>query len=285
MVTIAMISPGAMGSALGRGYAEAGARVVASVEGRSARTRELAHGLELLPSLRDVVAAANVVISVVPPGQALELARQIHVVAHEVGVQPLVADFNAVSPSTVARIAEALDPLPLVDGSISGGPPDVVGTRLYLSGPRADEIAELAHPRLDAHLVGSEIGSASAVKMSTASVYKGLSALMLQALASAEVAGVLDVVLDDLAREFPELIADAAPWLASSASKAHRYVAEMREISLTQEAAGLTPELFRGVGDVWARVAETPLGQLTPEQARTLVDLTEVIRSLELPLV
>ena len=37
-----------MGSALGRAWAAGGARVVATVDGRSERTRELAHGLELL---------------------------------------------------------------------------------------------------------------------------------------------------------------------------------------------------------------------------------------------
>ena len=44
-----------------------GARVVATVDGRSERTRRLAHGLELLPSLAEVVAASDLVVSVCPP--------------------------------------------------------------------------------------------------------------------------------------------------------------------------------------------------------------------------
>lgn len=39
MVTVAIVSPGAMGSALGRGYVEGGARAIARVAGRSERTR------------------------------------------------------------------------------------------------------------------------------------------------------------------------------------------------------------------------------------------------------
>ena len=275
-----MVSPGAMGSALGRGYVDGGARVVATVAGRSPRTRELAHGLELLPTLEAVIAEADIVISVVPPGEALAAAEQIGTVAHRLGVRPLVVDLNAVSPATMSRIADALQGLDLVDGSISGGPPDEATTVVYLSGPRAQDVAALRHPRLDISLVGDAIGSASAVKMSTASVYKGLAAILVQAVLSADDAGVLDTVLNDLTRQFPEVVADLPEWLASSASKSGRYVAEMREIAATQGAAGLSPQLFEGVADVWARVAETTLGHATPEQSRDYADLPAVIRDL-----
>ena len=65
MDTIAMVSPGAMGSALGRGYVDGGARVVATVAGRSrgpgacARSPAAAHVFEA------VIAEADIVISVV----------------------------------------------------------------------------------------------------------------------------------------------------------------------------------------------------------------------------
>lgn len=280
MVTVGIVSPGAMGGALGRGWAEAGARAVATVRGRSERTRSLAHGVELLPSLEDVVAAADVVVSVVPPGAAVAVARAVRAAAAAAGTAPLVADLNAVSPATVTRIAEALGPLDLVDGSISGGPPDTGTTRVYLSGPRAAEVAALRHPRLDVRLLGDALGTASAVKMSTASVYKGFAALLLHALAAAEANGVLDVVLDDLAREYPDLRDDAARTVASAGAKAHRYVGEMREIAATQEAAGLPREMFEAVALVWERVAATPLGALTPEDARARTDVGEVLRLL-----
>jgi 3-hydroxyisobutyrate dehydrogenase-like beta-hydroxyacid dehydrogenase len=280
MDTIAIVSPGAMGAALGRGYVEGGARVVATVAGRSPRTQELAHGLELLPSLGATIAAADAVISVVPPGQALAVAEQIGALASTLGVRPLVVDLNAVSPATMARVVTALDGLDVVDGSISGGPPDEGTTVVYLSGPRAGDIAALNHPRLDVRVVGAGIGAASAVKMSTASVYKGLAAILVQAVVSADAAGVLDTVLDDLTRQLPEVVVDLPEWLASSASKSGRFVAEMREIAATQEAAGLSPALFDGVADVWSRVAETTLGHATPEQTRDYADLFAVIRDL-----
>jgi 3-hydroxyisobutyrate dehydrogenase-like beta-hydroxyacid dehydrogenase len=280
MVTIAVVSPGAMGSALGRGYAAGGARVVATVAGRSSRTSRLAHGIELLPTLEAAVTASDIVISVVPPGEALAAAKRIRDAARGADAHPVVADFNAVSPTTMNRISDLMRGFDVVDGSISGGPPDHGTTRLYLSGDRADDVAQLSHPHLDVRLVEGGIGAASAVKMSTASVYKGIWAILLQAVLSAEASGVLDVVLKDLAEEFPTLIAGIAPGIASSASKSHRYVAEMQEIAATQMAAGLSPELFLGMAAVWARVAQTPLGQLSPENARELSNLNEVIRAL-----
>ncbi|CAO5146450.1 hypothetical protein FAIPA1_100009 [Frankia sp. AiPs1] len=106
--TVTIVSPGAMGGALGRGYREGGARVLTCVTGRSPRTRALAHGLELTDTLDDAVAAADVVLSIVPPGQALAAAAAIRAAATATGSRPLVADLNAVSPATVARVHEVL---------------------------------------------------------------------------------------------------------------------------------------------------------------------------------
>ncbi|KQC37227.1 dehydrogenase [Frankia sp. ACN1ag] len=276
-----------MGSALGRGYVEGGARVVACVAGRSERTRALADGLDLVDSLDGAVGAADIVLSVVPPGEAVAVAGAIRQSAAASGATPLVADLNAVSPATLARVGQALGGLDLVDGSISGPPPQAASgrarTRLYLSGPRAGEIAALAHSRLESRVLAGPVGTASALKMSTASVYKGLAALFLQATAAAQQAGVLDVMLDDLGPTFPAQVDGLGSWLALSASKADRYVAEMREIAATQAAAGLPPELFEAMAVVWERVARSPLGALTPEQAAGVADAAAVIRAFGLP--
>jgi len=278
MVTVGVVSPGAMGGALGRGWAEAGARVVASVAGRSARTRGLAHGIELLPTLSDVVAESDVVVSVVPPGSAYDVAVSVAAAARSAGVAPLFVDLNAIAPATVDRIAAAIAPLDLVDGSISGGPPDDGVTRVYLSGPRCAEVSALAHPRLDVRVVPGPAGVASAVKMCTASVYKGFSAVLLHAVATAEANGVRDLVLDDLSREVD--VAGLAPRLAVAGAKAHRFVGETREIAATQEAAGLPRELFEAVALVWENAAASPLGSATPEEARAAADVGEVVRRL-----
>jgi 3-hydroxyisobutyrate dehydrogenase-like beta-hydroxyacid dehydrogenase len=270
MTTVGIVSPGAMGSAVGGALLRGGARVVATVAGRSERTVWLAReaGLELVPGAADVVAGADVVLSIVPPDQA-------EPVAAELSEARLLVDLNAVSPATARRISAE------VDGSISGPPPHRSGTtRIYLSGPRASEVAALPFDGVDVIVVGDDVGAASAVKMSTASVYKGSIALLAQALRAADHYGVVEQVLADLG----EVAEGAGVRIARSAAKADRYVGEMHEIRAAQAAAGLDPALFAAMAQVWAEIARTPLGSVAPEDAGS--DLQEVLRQLvqgELP--
>ena len=285
LVVIGIVSPGAMGSAVGRALAARGHTVAATVTGRSERTRRLAEaaGIDLRPTLADVVRAADVVLSIVPPGEARAAARAIAAAAHESGARPLVADLNAIAPDTVLAIDAELREagLDLVDGSISGPPPRAgTETRIYLSGPRAHEVAALDAEGVSFRIVGAVVGAASAVKMSTASVYKGSTALLAQALLAAHANGVLEPVLDDLRTSLPELVDGVERRLQSAAAKAHRYVAEMEEIAATQAAAGLTPALFEAIAETYRRLAQSPLGQTPPEDVDPALPLVDVLDTL-----
>ena len=281
MTTIGIVSPGAMGSALGRAWARGGARVVATVADRSERTRGLAHGLELLPDLSSVVAASDLVVSVCPPGAASDVLDAVLAAAD--GSTPAYADLNAISPGLAVELAAKAQEagLGFVDGSISGGPPTPGGdTLVYLSGERAQWVAELASDGIRPRVVGNRPGTASAVKMCTASVYKGTALIWLNALATAERLGVLDVVLADLDEEYPGDVAIAARRIAMAASKSGRYVGEMEQIAATQDSAGVGSALFDGMAATYDRVSRTPLAELSPEEARELEDLREVLDRL-----
>lgn len=269
-----------MGSAVGRALLVGGAGVVTALEGRSERTARLAHdaGLDCLPELGDVVSSVEVVLSIAPPGEAEAIAAAIAAEAAGSGVSPLVADLNAISPATARGVERILAGagLDLVDGSISGPPPAKSGTtRIYLSGPRADEVAALPFSGVHVTEVGAEVGTASAVKMCTASVYKGSVALLTQALLTARANGVLDVVLDDLG----EPADGAARTIARSAAKSSRYVAEMQEIAATQSVAGLTPELFEAMGEVYEALSRRGLARAAPEEIGS-PDLEAVLEQL-----
>jgi 3-hydroxyisobutyrate dehydrogenase-like beta-hydroxyacid dehydrogenase len=279
--TVAVVSPGAMGSAMADALVRGGARVVATLAGRSERTGRLAGtaSLELLPDLGSVVREADVVLSIVPPEAAAAVADDLGRAAREQGVSPLLVDLNAIAPATARSLADR--GLELVDGSISGPPPWKPGTRVYLSGPRATEIAALPFEGVERIVVGDEVGSASAVKMSTASVYKGTTALLAQALRAAHANGVLEHVLADLRTAAPELVANVERRLALAASKSERYVGEMREIAATQDAAGLTPALFQTMAEIYEQIAATELAQDSPEDVphgRTLKDVVAQLR-------
>jgi 3-hydroxyisobutyrate dehydrogenase-like beta-hydroxyacid dehydrogenase len=269
-----------MGSAVGRALLDGGAQVVTTLEARSERTGRLAReaGIECVPTLRAVVEDVDVVLSVAPPGEAERVAAAVAEACAAAGAAPLVADLNAISPATARRIESVLAAaeLDLVDGSISGPPPSMPGTtRIYLSGPRVDEVASLPFSGVDLIEVGDAVGTASAVKMCTASVYKGSVALLTHALLTASANGVLDVVLEDLG----EPADGAARSIARSATKSSRYVAEMQEIAATQSAAGLTPELFEAMGEVYEALSRRGLARQAPEDVGT-PDLEDVLRQL-----
>ena len=282
--TVGIVSPGAMGSAVADALARGGARVADRGGTERAHGAPREEGSDpVAPDLDCVVATADVVLSIVPPEAAERVAEDLAARASAASAQPLVVDLNAIAPETSRRLAEVIRGAgcDYVDGSISGPPPwKPEATRIYLSGDRASDIAALPLTGVERIVVGAEIGSASAVKMSTASEYKGTSALLAYALLAAHANGVLAHVLDDLRAGSPELVANAPRRLATAAAKSARYVAEMREIAQAQSAAGLTPALFEGMAEVYGALSETPLARLSPEDVSADGTLTDVLRGL-----
>jgi hypothetical protein len=113
--------------------------------------------------------------------------------------------------------------------------------------------------------------------MCTASVYKGMNGLFMQALRTAGAYGVLDEVLADLAEAgFPAPTAG----VVMAATKAQRYVPEMREIAATQRAVGLPASLFEGFAEVFEQVAATKLATHDPESADLTMPAAEAVRYL-----
>ncbi|MEU8615091.1 DUF1932 domain-containing protein, partial [Actinoplanes sp. NPDC048791] len=166
----------------------------------------------------------------------------------------------------------------LVHGSTTGPPPSArPAGRISLSGPPAEVVAGLPWDgQVEPVVLSGGLGSASALKMCTAGVYKGLTALVTQAMRTAGQHGVLEQVLADLARNG----LDDPAGVVSAATKAHRFVDEMREIAVTQQAAGLTPALFEALAVVYADIAGTELAAGAPESADRQLPPDEIVRRL-----
>jgi len=274
-----------MGSALGASWLAEGHDVATSLNGRSGRTLTLARdaGLSVVDSLEALMGAA-IVVSVVPPAAALPAARAIAAAAVRSTARPLAVDLNAVSPMTLTQIAAVLrgGRLDVVDGAISGPPPQPgpVRTTLYLSGERAPELSMLSGNGYRTVILSERAGAASALKMSTASMYKGMNALVLQAIVTASHFGVLDAFIEDVSSVWPD---DAPHWpwhAALAASKSDRFVDEMREIAATQAEAGLPHELFHGIAEAFAHISDSELARAAPESIRRSISLAELLDRL-----
>jgi len=246
---VGLLHPGAMGAALGAALVGNGHEVLWVSDGRSAETRARAEA----DALTDVVtidalaAGSDVVISICPPEHAATVASAVRAA----GFDGVLVDANAISPETAKTIA------PTVDGGVIGGPPRVAGTtRLYLSGPRAADVAALfAGSVLDAPVLDDQIGTASALKMTYAAYTKGLAALLIALRNTASANGVDQYLLDEWAISQPDLAAISEIAAANAGPKAWRWIAEMEEIAATFAAAGQPDGFHRGAADVYRPMA------------------------------
>ena len=139
--TVAIFTPGDMGHAIGRTLVDHGVRVTTNLADRSRRTKKLAAQAGIEDKGEDVAAIefADVVLSVLPPDQSVELATRLASAIATVRHKPLYIDLNAVAPATAVESAEIIYSVggPFLDGGIIGPPPKPgrsLGPRLYVSG-------------------------------------------------------------------------------------------------------------------------------------------------------
>ena len=93
---------------------------------------------------------------------------------------------------------------------------------------------------------------------------------------------MLELVLDDLRRNYPDLVDDAPRMLQSIAAKSGRYVAEMEEIAATQEAGGPDARSLRGARDrLPASSADTEAARWRPSRSIPSARSTTCSRSID----
>ena len=90
--------------------------------------------------------------------------------------------------------------------------------------------------------------------------------------------------LPDMARGVDAPKNDPAPTgTALAASKADRYVAEMREIAATQASTGLPPAVFEAIAAAYEAISASPGAQATPEDAARATELEAVLAAIAPP--
>ncbi len=257
--TVAVIAPGAMGSAVAACLTARGVEVRTSLLGRSDASAARAH----LAGMRGVddaaIAACDIILSIVPPGEATGLARRLAPVLSAARRKPVYVDANAIAPATVARIAGLLAATGcgFVDGRIIGPPPQPgsTTTRMYLSGPEAARAAVLGDWGLATPVLDGPVGFASAMKLSYAGITKGFTALGAMMLLAATRAGTDAALRAELAQSQPQLLAWLTRQVPRMPDKAYRWVAEMEEIAAFTGADPAAATSFAAAARLYERLA------------------------------
>lgn len=264
--TVGVLSAGDMGAAIGAALTASGLDAATSLEGRSAltRTRAAEAGMRDAGGLTALVEQSGLLLSVLPPADAVSVAEEVADAMARTGARPVFAECNAVAPRTAERAATLIGDAGalVIDAGIIGPPPAPGSrTRIYCSGPDTAPLEALREHGLDVRRVGPRIGQASGLKMVYAASTKGTTAVWTELLTAAEAMGLTDALL----AEFGDAPGPARSVKAVTEMprRARRWVGEMEEIAATFEALGLTPRILLGAADMFRLAAETPLADQT----------------------
>lgn len=232
---VAVIAPGMMGSAVAKRLTSNGIEVRTSLAGRSASTVARAKAAGMVDASDAQIAAADIIMSILPPGDAVGLAERLAPALRAQAKKPIYVDCNAIHPGTVLRVAKVIEETgaTFVDGGIIGPPPEVdsKATRIYLSGPDAAKVAVLAEYGLSMPVQPGPIGAASAMKMSYAGITKGFTALGAGMMLAATRAGTAEALKAEMSVSQQALFGWLTRQTPRMYSKAYRWVAEMEEIA------------------------------------------------------
>jgi hypothetical protein len=270
--------------------------VADTYESQSTLDRIKAAQIRNVPSDTELVATADIILSIVPPRDAVATARRI--VESCTGSQkidrtsPLIyVDLNAISPRTAKMIAAMVtaetspapvrrrssfsfkqpepkpQPIPInfMDGGIIGGPP----TRRPDTTWKRPSIVVSGNHHLDPELasvlnlkhLSEHIGPASALKSCFAALSKGFTALSILSFTTASACGVLPELQSHLEEFNPIMKPVAEGGLIAMPPKAYRWMDEMVQVSETFADEGGFGEghgkaVFEGVSEIYKLVAD-----------------------------
>jgi L-threonate 2-dehydrogenase len=271
MPVVAIIAPGAMGAGIGKRLTSHRVRVLTALAGRGEATVARAREAGMAAASEEEIAAADFILSILPPGEALALAQHFAPILTASNAKPVYVDCNAINPATVERVAAAIAPTGclFVDAGIIGAPPPpipspqagearvgVSGPRLYASGAAAPRFATLRQYGLDVRVLEGPPSAASALKMSYAGITKGTQAIGAAMMLAAARSGSAAALFDELSFSQKEMLDQFKQQLPMMPAKAYRWIAEMQEIAGFVGDDPAARELYEGAARFYARIAE-----------------------------
>ena len=254
---IGILHPGAMGASVAAAARANGATVFWVSDGRSPASAEraLEAGVEDARTLLEMVRRCDLILSICPPDAAADVADGVA----KLGFDGIFVDANAISPARSQKIAKTVESAgaDFVDGGLVGTPAWKHGTtRFYLSGPRAESVADhFSGSPLDPVVMDGPVGAASSLKMVYAAYTKGTTALLSAILTVADREGVRELLEHEWSLSQPVLAEEVAARIRSITSKAWRFEGEMQEIVKTFVDAGLPGEFHIAAAEVYRRLA------------------------------
>jgi 3-hydroxyisobutyrate dehydrogenase-like beta-hydroxyacid dehydrogenase len=263
-LVVSIMAQGGMGSATAARLTQAGAEVRTITAGRSAVSAERAAKAGMRSVSEDEFVDADFILSIVPPAEAVPLAKQLALALMRHQRKPVYVDLNAINPNTAMMVEMLVAPsrCHFVDGGIIGLPPrpDGYSPVYYVSGPEAEKVTALRDFGLKISVLDGPVGAASALKMAYAGITKGLIGLATSMILAAHRAGISDALHAELGVSQQNLLTGFRRTIPDMFGKAGRWVAEMEEIAgfaggdghVEGDAYGALARLYERIGKDFA---------------------------------
>jgi 3-hydroxyisobutyrate dehydrogenase-like beta-hydroxyacid dehydrogenase len=233
--------------------------------------------------MTEVVRRADVVLSIIPPTAAKPVAADFAAAVRETGRKPLFVDANAISPMTAQEVGAIIAPTgaSYLDACIIGPARDVRGRCIfYVSGTQVQVFEEYFGKSLRTHVLGEQVGQASAFKMVFAGLNKGLAALLYELTSAAQDFGFLDELLHRYKVLLPGVM-EALEWLVPTyPMHAARRADEMEELAEMLGHYGFSSIMARGTQQTLGAVGKLRLTERYPERGEHGWTMREVIEVL-----
>jgi 3-hydroxyisobutyrate dehydrogenase-like beta-hydroxyacid dehydrogenase len=257
---VGVLYGGEMGAAIGALLRGRGYRVIGTLEGRSERTARRCReaGIQIVPSLSELAATAQVVISLVSPEAAESVAEEYCRFAFAAPAAAVFVEANSIGPELADSLARRVRAtgIAVVDGSINGLACNLASSAtLYLSGDRAVDVQRLFDGAMRVRVLGATAGQASAMKMLLGGLTKGVCALYVELALTARQQGLLEELNLAMGRSYGGIKELVDRMLPTYPQHADRRVQEMRQAAGMVQSVGLEPCVLAGVERLHEEIA------------------------------
>jgi hypothetical protein len=248
--------------------------------GQVSRKRGENAGVKSVGSMTDLVSEAELIVSIVVPSAAIDVAKKVAEAVKTSRRKDLIfLDANAISPMTAEEIGKHLEPagVNFIDGCIIGSAARMgKGTIVYVSGREANRMQVLEKFNIPVKVLGASTNQASAFKVVYAGLTKGLQGLFCELFMGARRFGLVQEIRAQYDESFPGLLEKVSSSIVGLNIHAGRRAEEMDELKRTFDHFGMRSFMAPAAQKVLEAIAALPRSEASTSGARA-GDLSETL--------
>lgn len=282
--TIALLSPGDMGTQISKSLIKNKFNVITAGDGRSQQTLDNIRntGIKNTGSLENTVEKADIILSLTSPEASLEMAEKISFCLQNSNKKPLYVDLNSNTPDValaIEKLFASID-IPFINGAVMGASKDIPETAVFvLSGIHRKRFSDLFGHIFKIKDAGEKTEAASAYKLLFSMVNKGMNALFFETMTAASHFGILDELNDSLQEFLPGTYQDLMKTTPTYPQHLFRRIDEMKGLSQMLENENLPNVIASGIAKTFKTVYQSQIFE--GEEPKNVIETFQNFKKLK----